>query len=463
MKVSEQKKDGLKHVLSVTVGVDKIEEQVEVELKTASERVKIPGFRPGFIPMKVLKQRYGKSVQADVVKQVINRATIDALKQKEIRPVTTPQIEIDKDYAEGKDLTFSVTVESFPPVPELSFGGITLDRQTFEVEDAEVDKSAQRIAENLPNFVREPEGTKAKEGHVVHIDFKGMIDGTAFEGGTAKNFRLELGSNQFIEGFEAQLVGAKEGDERKVKVTFPEKYHAESLAGKPAMFEVKVNEVHRKEMPAVDDAFAKSRGFADVRALREAIRGQMVKEYDQLVRTRLKKQLFDHLDDEQDFELPPSMVDMEFKTIWERVQDAKKQGDESLQGRDDEELKEEYHGIAERRVKLGILLAEVGARHKIEVTREELGRAAMQQASMYPGQEQQVMEFFRKHPERLEDMRGPILEEKAVDFILKQVKYNDHKVSLEDLAKEEDEGAEKSSSGAGKKAAKKAAKKSGKK
>ncbi|MGE3713728.1 MAG: trigger factor [Alphaproteobacteria bacterium] len=454
MQVTELEKDGLKSVLKVVVPASQIENQIEAELKTAGERVKIPGFRPGFIPLKVLKQRYGKSVHTDVIKQLVNGGTIDALRDKKIRPAATPQVKLDESYEEGKDLEFTVTVESFPPVPDLKFDNVTLARQTYELDDATVDEAAERIAKNIPNFEREKEGTAAKKGHVVNIDFKGMIDGKAFDGGTAKGFRLELGSGQFIEGFEDQLTGAKEGDERDVKVTFPAQYHAASLAGKPAVFEVKVNEIFRKETPRLDDEFAKGRGFADLRALREAIRDQLMKEYDQVVRTRLKKQLFDHFDDELDFELPQSMVDMEFKSIWERIEMAKKEGDKSLLERTDDELKEEYGQIARRRVKLGIMLAEVGSRNKIEVTRQELQRAAYEQASMYPGQEQQVMEYFQQNPDRMEDLRGPILEEKAVDHILSKVKYNDTKVSIPDLLKEEDED-EKASSGSAKKAAKK--------
>ncbi len=438
MQVAELEKKGLKTVLKVTVDAEQIRQQTEAELKIAGERVKIPGFRPGFIPMKVLQQRYGKAVQADVLKQVISRSSGEALSQKKLRPVMTPQIDIAQGYDEGKDLTYTMTVESFPPVPAMSFDKIKLDRQTFEVDEKAIDDASQRIAERSPNFEKLGESAKAAEGNVVTIDFKGMIDGVAFEGGSASNFRLELGSGQFIEGFEGQLVGAKAGDERSVKVTFPKDYQAETLAGKPAVFEVKVKEIYSKEAPAIDDKFAKDRGFADLRALREAIRGQLIKEYDQLVRSRLKKQLFDILDEKYDFELPTSMVEMEFGTIWERLQQAKEQGDESLAGRSDDDLKKEYKGIANRRVKLGIMLAEVGNLNKIQVSREELGRAAMQQASQFPGQEKQVMEFYQKNPDRIEDLRGPILEEKAVDFILGKVSYNDIKVSVDELTEEED-------------------------
>ncbi len=455
MQVTELEKKGLKVVLKVVVEADTIRQQTEAELKSAGERVKIPGFRPGFIPMKVLQQRYGKAVEADVIKNVVSRSSSDALSQKKIRPVATPRVDIDKNYKEGSDLSFTLTVESFPPVPKVSFDKISLDRQTYEIADGDIAEASQRIAERSPNFERAKEGSKAKEGNVVNIDFKGMIDGAAFDGGTATGFRLELGSGQFIAGFEEQLVGAKEGDKRDVNVTFPKQYHAESLAGKPALFEVKVNEIYTKELPVIDEKFATERGFADLNALNEAIRSQLAKEYDQIVRTRLKKQLFDHLDETVDFELPETMVEMEFNSIWERLKEARDQGDESIVGRTDEDLKEEYSEIARRRVKLGIMLAEIGAQNNIQVSRDELGRAAIQQASMFPGQERQVMEFYKNNPERLEDLRGPILEEKAVDFILGKVKLNDTKVSTKELTdSDEAEPAKKTASGSSGKSAK---------
>jgi trigger factor len=456
MQVTELEKKGLKVVLKVVVEADRIREQTEAELKSAGERVKIPGFRPGYIPMKVLQQRYGKAVEADVIKQVVSRSSSEALATKKIRPVATPKVDLEKGYKEGADLSFTLTVESFPPVPQVVFDKITLERQTYEIADSDIAEASARIAERSPNFERAKEGTKAKEGHVVNIDFKGMIDGVPFDGGTAQNFRLELGSGQFIAGFEEQLYGKKEGEECKVNVTFPKEYHAESLAGKPAVFEVKINEIFSKELPVIDEKFATERGFADLKALHEAIRSQLAKEYDQIVRTRLKKQLFDHLDETVDFELPETMVEMEFSSIWERLQQARAEGDESIIGRSDEDLKEEYQGIARRRVKLGIMLAETGAMNNIHVSREELGRAAMQQASMFPGQERQVMEFYKNNPERLEDLRGPILEEKAVDFVLGKVSFNDTKISTKELT-EEDESAEtakKASSGGSSKSAK---------
>ncbi len=437
MQVSELESKGLKKNYKIVVNAAQIEEQTEAELKRAGERVKIPGFRPGFIPMKVLRQRYGKSVQGDVLKQAINRATNELLSEKKVRPAATPQVNIE-NYEDGGDLTFTMSFESFPEVPTVDFDKISLSRNVVKIEEKDVDEALARVAEHSPVFSRAKDGAKAELGQVTVIDFKGMIGDEAFEGGSAEDFRLELGSGQFIEGFEEQLVGAREGEDRMVKVKFPDQY-AKQLAGKDAVFHVKVKEIQTKSPGIIDDEFAKARGVADAAALREAIRTQLVREYDQVIRRQLKKDLFDQLEESYDFELPQSMVDAEFKTIWERLQQAKAEGDTSSEGRSDDEMKEEYQSIARRRVKLGIMLADIGNRNKLQVSREEISRAVMQQASMFPGQEKQVMEFYRNHPERVEDMRGPILEEKAVDFVLSKVKFKDKDVTVADLVASEEE------------------------
>mgnify|MGYP003394080222 CR=1 FL=1 len=438
MQVTELENDNLKRTLKITVDAARINEQLEAELKAAGERIKIPGFRPGFIPMKVLKQRYGKSVQADVIKNVIGQTSNEALKEKKLRPVMGPQINIE-DYKDEGDLIYTLSFELFPDVPDVAFDGITLNRPVFEVAESDIDTAAERIAKRNPSLDRATQGGKAAKGQVVSIDFKGMVDGKAFDGGSASDFRLELGSGQFIEGFEDQLVGAKEGDDIIVKVTFPGDYPSKNLAGKEASFAVKVKEIYDMKTPAVDEEFAKQHGFKELTALRDAIRDQLVKEYDMAVRRRLKKQLFDVLEEECTFPLPAGMVEMEFEAIWARIKEARDKGDVSLADRGEEELKKEYQGIAARRVKLGLLLAEVGNRTKIQVTNEEINRALMQQASQFPGQEQKVIEFYKSHPEKLDDLRGPVLEEKAVDYILTKVKYDDEKTTLAELAEEDGE------------------------
>ena len=461
MQVTELSSNGLNKSYKIIVDKAQIQAQMEVELRAAGEQVKIPGFRPGFIPMKILQQRYGKSVQGDVLKQAINQATNDFVTEKKFRPTLTPQVNIDS-YEEGGDLAFIIDFEVFPEIPAIDFSKIKLDRKIYEITEQDIDKTMETIAARNPKLIRADAGTKAALGDVTVIDFKGTVGGVAFNGGTATNFKLELGSKQFIEGFEQQLVGVKEGEERTVTVTFPKEYQAADLAGKEADFAVTVHEIHTKESAKIDDDFCKEKGFTNLRTFREAVKSQMAKEYDQIVRNHLKKDLFDILEEKSNFELPQGMLDMEFNSIWQRLQEAKKQGDESLVGKSDDELKAEYTDICKRRVKLGLLLAEVGSVNKIQITREELTRAIMEQASQYPGQENKIIDFYRKNPERVEELRGPILEEKAVDFVLNSVSFTDHKVTLDDLAEDDlddsDETAESSKDAKSKSA--KAAKKS---
>jgi trigger factor len=432
MQVTELESKGLKKNFKIIVGADAIKTKKESELKEVGKTAKIAGFRPGQVPLKILEQRYGKAVQADVIKQVINGSINDLVVKNKFRPTLTPQVSVE-DYNEGGELSFKVAIELFPELPELKFDDLELERRTFEIAQSDIDEASKRIAERSPQFVELPKTAKAENGNIVKIDFKGTLNGVAFDGGTAEDFDLELGSKQFIEGFEDQLIGAKTGDKRTVKVTFPAKYPSAQLAGKDAEFEVTVKAVQESKAPEINEEFATARGFADLNAFHEAVRGQLIKEYDQVVRNQLKKQLFDILEEKYTFELPETMVEMEFKTIWERVKQSKDEGDESLADKSEKELEEEYRKVARRRVTLGILLAEVGTRNKLQINREELSRAVMQQANQYPGQERQIFEFYQKNPNRLEDLRGPILEEKAVDFILSKAKFSDVKTSLAEL------------------------------
>jgi trigger factor len=432
MQVTETESKGLKKNFKIIVTADAIRSKKEAELMEVGKTAKITGFRAGKVPLKILEQRYGKAVENDVIKQVINGSVNELVTKNNFRPALTPQVDID-DYKDGGELSFSVSLELFPELPELAFDDIKLDRNIFEVAQSDIDDAAKRIASQSPQFVALSEGTKATSGNIVKIDFKGTLDGVAFDGGTAEDFDLELGSKQFIDGFEDQLIGKKAGDKCVVKVTFPEAYPAKDLAGKEVEFAVNVKSVQEAKTPEINEEFATARGFASLEAFNDAVKSQIEKEYNQMVRNQLKKQLFDQLEEKHTFDLPESMVDMEFKTIWERVQQSKQEGDESLADKNEAELEAEYKNVARRRVTLGILLAEVGTRNKLSITREEISRAVMQQASQYPGQERQIFEFYQKNPSRVEDLRGPILEEKAVDFILSKATFTDTKRSLAEL------------------------------
>lgn len=431
MQIKETKSEGLTKTFDITIPADDVAKQMETELKTVGKNVKIPGFRPGHVPVKILKQRYGKNVEAEVVRALMNQASQKVIGEHKLRPAIAPKVD-GGEYEEAKDLAFSITIEQMPEIPEIDFGSVQVDKPKVEVEDADINEALQRLAKNSPKLVPLSKGKKAEMGHALVIDFKGAIDSVPFDGGEAKDYSIELGSGQLIDTFEEQLAGTKAGDSKLVTVTFPENYQAADLAGKKATFDVTVKEISEITTPEIDDAFARSKEFADLRSLKEAIRDQLMKEGDRMARTFVKKELFDALDEKTEFPLPGGMVDIEFNAIWERLQQYKAQGELDTD-KDEEGLREEYMDIARRRVKLGLVLAEIGHQNKLEVTQQELTSALMGRARQYPGQEQKVVDFYREHPERLEELRGPLIEEKAVDFILEKSKVKDKAMMFSEL------------------------------
>ena len=435
MQITEKEHQGLTYSFSVTVPAADIEKESEVELKRISGKVKIPGFRPGKVPMNVMKQKYGKDVLGDVLQNSINEATGKLIDEKKLRPALQPDVKITS-FEPGSDLSFDVTFEVFPEVPALKYEDITVDQLTVDVPEEEVNTSLERLAKTRQH-PHHKDGA-AVLGDVVKIDFLGKRDGVPFDGGKGEGFQLELGSGQFIPGFEEQLVGAKAGDQVEVKVKFPETYHSKSLAGADATFDVTVHEVSYLHVPDVDDKLAESLGFKDAEALKTAVREQLSSEFERASRSKAKKQLFDLLDEKLTYDVPQGMLKAERESILRQVEEAKKAGDPELQGKSDDEIKAEYEKIAERRVKLGILLSEIGRSNNIQITREELSSAVMNQARNYPGQEDKVFEFYRKNPQQLDELRGPILEEKAVDFILSKVKRNPVPTTIEKLMGEDE-------------------------
>jgi trigger factor len=342
-------------------------------------------------------------------------------------------------FEEGADLAFDITVEVLPEIPAIDFSKITVDELTYELPEAEVSEGLARLAKTRQH-THTHDGA-AELGHVVKIDFLGKKEGVAFPGGEGKGFQLELGSNQFIPGFEAQLVGMKAGDARTISVTFPKEYHSKDLAGAEATFDVTVHEVLRLHAPDVDDKLAESLGFKDLENLKGAVRQQIDFEYKAAARAKAKKQLFDALDEVANFEIPPSMLKLESESIMKQVAEAKKAGDPELKDKSDEDLKAEYEAISERRVRLGILLSDVARSNNLQITREELSAAVMNQARNYPGQEDKVFEFYRKNPQQVDELRGPILEEKSVDFILSKVTRKPKPVTIEELMKDDEDAA----------------------
>lgn len=428
-KIEETENKGLKRAFQVVVAAKEIEADTDAELVKVGKKVKIPGFRPGKVPANVLKQKYGKSVLGDVIDHLVDHAVRDVLDKYKIVPALQPKVEI-KDFKEGGDLTIAMSLEVMPEAPAIDFTKITIEKPVYEVGKEEVSEALSGLAKNN-RTLKEKSGAAAK-GDVVKIDFKGFVDGEAFEGGEAKNFNLELGSGQFIEGFEDQLIGIKAGDKKDVNVTFPKQYHKEDLKGKKAKFEVKVHAVQSPEDAAIDDDFAQKFGMESKDKLEEMIKQQLENDYAGAARTQLKKQLFDELEKKCDFEIPAGMLKLEFDSIWAQIQEAKKQGDPEFDKSDDE-LKKEYDAVARRRVSLGILLSQTAGKQNLQVSTEDLRQAILNQARMYPGQERAVIEFYNKNPNEVNQFRGPILEEKAVDYILGKVKYTEKKVSRDEL------------------------------
>ena len=436
MQITAKEQSGLSHSFHIVVPAKDVEAQMEIELQSIGKKAKMPGFRPGKVPMAELKRRFAKDVMGDVLQNTVNKATQEVIEQKKLRPALQPDIKI-VSFDEGADLSFDITLEVLPEVPEIDFAKITVDELTYELPEKEVAEGLARLAKTRQH-THAHDGAAAL-GHVVKIDFLGKKDGVPFAGGEGKGFQLELGSNQFIPGFEEQLVGMKAGDTRTISVTFPKEYHSKDLAGAAATFDVTVHEVLRLHAPDIDDKLAESLGFKDLENLKGAVRQQIDFEYKAAARAKAKKQLFDALDEVASFEIPQGMLKLENDSIMKQVDEAKKAGDPELKDKSDAELKEEYETISERRVRLGILLSHVARSNNLQITREELSSAVMSQARNYPGQEDKVFEFYRKNPQQIDELRGPILEEKSVDFILSKVTRKPKPVTIEELMKEEEE------------------------
>jgi len=447
MQVTETKAEGLTREFNVVIAAADIETKVKTRLDEMSKTVKIPGFRPGKVPAKMLRQKYGQSVMGEILESSVNEGSSKAIADNDLRPVAQPKIEITK-FEEGSDLEFSMVVELFPEFKTMDFKKISLDRLTVKVSDEEIDETLQRIAD--ANKGSEPVKSKAKKvakGDIAVIDFLGSVDGVEFDGGKGENYSLEIGSNSFIPGFEDQLIGLKAGEEKSVEVNFPEEYGAENLAGKAAVFECKVNEIHTSVPAEINDDLAAKVGMDSLEALKTAIREERSKETDQMSRQHLKKHLLDALDEGHSFDLPASLIDGEVDQIWKQFEETRKnnpeQIDESDKDKSDEVLKEEYKVIAERRVRLGLVLAEVGRDNKLELGQDDLNGAIMAEARNYPGQEEAVFNYFKTNPQAVEGLRAPLFEEKVVDFIVELAKVTDKEVTAEELmnvlTKEEEE------------------------
>ena len=446
MQVTQTLSEGLKREFKVVLPAADLHARLEKELADLQGKVRLNGFRPGKAPLTHLKRLYGKNVMADVVENAVNEVNQKIIGENKLRLAMQPQIalsdnkeEVEKAFEAQGDLSYTVSLETLPEIEVGSFEDIALERPVFKAPEDEVEKTLSRMADQNRAF-SEKDGEAAK-GDKVTIDFLGKIDDVAFEGGAGTNIDVVIGSETFIPGFEDQLVGVKKGDEKVVTATFPEAYGAPHLAGKTAQFDVTVKSVNAPGEVELNDEFAKNFGFDEIDKLRDAIRANMQKGYDSASRDKAKRRLLDALDTRYSFPLPQGLVDQEFSQIWGQVEAERKQTGKSFEdeGTTEDAARADYRKIAERRVRLGLLLAAVGEKEKVEIKDDEVTQALVEKARQFPGQERQVWDFYQKNPQALAELRAPIFEEKVVDAILGQAKITDIEVSKDELFKLEDE------------------------
>ena len=433
MQVVETLNEGLKREYSITVPAGELEAKVNEKLEEARKDFQMKGFRKGKAPAALMKKMFGKSVLGEAMQETIDAAMREHFEQTGDRPAVQPEVKVtNEDWEEGQDVQVSMAYEKLPSVPELPLGEIALERLVAEIDEESVNEALENLAKSAQSFDAAPEGAAAESGDQVVIDFKGSVDGTEFEGGAAEDFPLVLGSGSFIPGFEDQLLGAKAGDTPEVKVTFPEQYGAPHLAGKDAVFACVVKEVRKPKAAEIDDELAKRFGAESLDALKEQVRGRLGEEYGQASRAVLKRGLMDALDGLVSFELPPVLVEAEAKQIAHQLWHEEHH---EHHGHDHGEIAptEEHLKLAERRVRLGLLLAEIGQKAEVTVSDQELQRAIFAQARQYPGQERQFFEFVQKNPQALQQLRAPIFEDKVVDHIVEQAKVTDKPVTKEEL------------------------------
>jgi trigger factor len=445
MQITQTVSDDLRRQFTVVYPAAELDAKVTKRLEEMKPKVNLKGFRPGKAPVSFLKKQFGKSVMGEVVQAAVDEGSQKAISDNQLKPAITPRIEPVgdvQDVVNGKaDLEFTVTVDLMPDFDVADVNALKVERLTSEVAESEVDEALDRIAKQTRTFTARPEGEAAEKDDTVLIDFNGSVDGVEFEGGKGTDFNLTLGSGQFIPGFEEQLIGAKPGDSRDVKVTFPAEYHAPELAGKDAVFAVTVKEVKAPDAVTLDDALAVKLGMPDLATLKDRIRDQIKGDYTQASRVHLKRRILDALDEAHSFPLPPAMVESEFASIWAQVEaELKREGKTAEEeGGSEEELRAEYRRIAERRVRLGLVLGKIGEQNGITVSGDEVQRAIMQRARQFPGQEQQVFQFYAQNQQAQAEIRAPLFEDKVVDFIAELAEVTDRSVDRETLFKDPDD------------------------
>lgn len=450
MQVTETLSEGLKHEFRIVVPAADLVTKVEARLGELKDRVRVNGFRPGKVPVAHLKRIYGRSAMVEAIEAAVRDTNAQIFTDRGFKLAAEPKVTLPSDESivaeliSGKsDLDYTVAIEVLPKIELADFKGIKITKLVADVADSEVDAGLEKIAEQNRPYAAKPEGEKAAKSDRVTISFTGSIDGKPFEGGTGEDIVVHIGSNTFIPGFEEQLIGIAPGETRTVKASFPKNYMNAALAGKDASFEVTAKSIEAPGAVTIDDDFAKTLGMESLAKLRDAVKERLGRDNACMSRQKLKRQLLDEMDRLHKFEPPVTLVDDEFNRMWKAIQGELETGARSFadENTTEEKAKVEYRGIAERRVRLGLVLAEIGEKNKVEVSEEEMRRAMVDQVRQFPGQEQQIWDYYRSNPGAVASLRAPLYEEKVVDFIVELANVTETKVSREELYKEEDEQA----------------------
>ena len=447
MQVTETINQGLKREYRVVVTATDLGAKVDKYLDDLKGRVRLNGFRPGKVPVEHLKRLYGRAAMAEVIETTVRDANAKIVSDHGLKLAAQPKVNLPEEQGaiEGvitgqSDLDYTVAVEIVPTITLAAFQDIVLEKPVAAVTDAEIDEAVANIAEQNKPYGAKADGAKAEQGDRVTINFTGTLDGKPFEGGTGEDIVVQVGAGGFIPGFEEQLVGISVGEQRTVKVTFPTNYLNAELAGREAVFQVTAKAIEAPEAVTVDDEFAKSLGLESLAKLRDAVKDRLQREHAMVSRRKVKKALLDELDKRHQFEVPATLAEEEFESIWKAITDDLKQQGKTFEdeGTSEDKAREEYRGIAERRVRLGLVIAEIGEKNGISVTEDEVSRAVVERARQLPGREQEVWDFYRKNPNALASLRAPIFEEKVVDFILELAKVTEKQVSREQLYKDDE-------------------------
>ena len=449
MQITETVSEGLRREFKIVVGAEDLDTRLTTRIEEMKPQIHLKGFRPGKAPTSFLKKSYGKSVMGEIVEAVVSETSQKAITDNALKPAFQPRVELVSQLdqvVEGKsDLEFTVKVDLMPDFDLVDVSKLKVEKLVSDVTDKEVDDAVAKLAENVRTYSSRGEGEAAEKDDQVVIDFVGKVDGEEFPGGKAEDFNLVLGSNQLIPGFEDQLIGAKAGEARDINVTFPADYPETKLAGKPAVFETTVKEVKKPDPLEIDNALAQKLGLDSIGTLKDRVRDQLKADFGRASRMHLKRRILDALDEAHSFSLPPTMVEGEFDAIWRAVEaELQREGKTAEdEGKSEEELKKEYHDIAERRVRLGLVLARIGEQNGITIANDEIQRAIMTRARQFPGQEQQVFNFYANNPQAQAEIRAPLFEDKVVDFIAELADVSEKTVDRETLFLDPDEAAEK--------------------